>query len=332
MVAALLLVTSVVVPALGAADSSLSMEVEQQAETGETLVTVTQDGRPIDNVTLLVDASGNYPANGSDALGSNGTVTLPVPTESVNVTFTAEYDDTTVTERVTLVPLRDSLTVFVEQHADGSATLMVTQYGDPVGNATVYVTVGENDSYVGTGEYVTDQNGTLTLPAPETTIDVSLSAEYDNLTASNSVTLSLTELTVLVAQDDAGDVTITVTDDGEYVDGAEIVVVSENYRYTGTYTADNGTVSLPAPAENVSVIGNATAGNETDSTEATLRLATDENPNNDFAESLGRFINFLKTTDVNGSLAQKISAFVHEHNPAAADDKRGPPEHANGPT
>ncbi len=330
MVAALLLVTAVMVPAMGAAaDSSLSVAVEQQPDTGEAVVSATHDGTAVENGTLLVNASGNYSANESYALDSNGTATLPAPNETVDVELTVEYENTTVTETATFVPLSESLILDVEQHEDGSATAWVTQYDDPVENATVTVAVGENETYDGVGEYVTDQNGTIALPVPDTSVDVSLTAEYENLTAMDSITLSGTELTVSASQDAERAVTIAVMDGGEYVDSAEVAVESENYTYTGSYTAENGTVALPAPTQNVTVTVTATADNETATTTADLTVATDANPNNDFAEDLGRFINFLKSTGVDGPLGQEISAFVHENNPSAADDERGPPEHAN---
>ena len=331
MVAALLLVTSVMVPVLGAAaDSSLSMDVEQQPDTGEAVVSVTHNGTAVENGTLTVNASGNYSANDSYAIGSSGEVTLPAPEETIAVDLTAEYNDSNVTESVTLVPLSDSLDVTVTQNEETTATVVVSQYDEPVENATVNVSVDENTTYDGTGEYTTDQNGTVMLPAPDESVNVTVTAEYANLSATATESLTGTELTVSVSQDAEGAVTISVRDGGEYVDGASVVVESSNYTYTGSYTAANGTVSLPAPTQNVTVTVTAMDGNETASTTTELTVPTDENPNNDFAQNLNRFIHFMQTQDIDGPLGQEISEFVHAHNPASADDNRGPPAHAGG--
>lgn len=331
MIAALLLITSVMVPVMGAAaDSSLSVEVEQLPDTGEAVVSVTHNGTAVEDGTLLVNSSGNYSANDSSEIGSNGTVTLPAPEETVDVDLTAEYNDSNVTKSVELVPLSDSLDVSVSQNEDKSATVVVTQYDEPVENATVNVSVDENTTYVGMGEYTTDQNGTVTLPAPDESVTVSVTAEYENLTASDSWSLSGTELTVSVDQDADGAVTIILMEGGEYADGASVTVENSNYTYTGSYTAENGTVSLPAPTQNVTITVSAAFENETTTDTFDLTVPTDDNPNNDFAEDLNRFINFIQTQGVDGPLGQEISEFVHANNPASADDDRGPPEHAGG--
>ena len=84
----------------------------------------------------------------------------------------------------------DELTVSVDQADDGSATVTVEANGTTVENATVGVeTVDENDTYAGRGEYATDENGTVSLPAPEEEVTVAVTATVDDATASTDVTL-----------------------------------------------------------------------------------------------------------------------------------------------
>ena len=86
----------------------------------------------------------------------------------------------------------DELTVDVTQDDDSTAVITVTENDSDVANASVVVDVVDNDTYAGVGNYTTDENGTVDLPAPEnvteTTIEVS--AEYDNATGETVATLS----------------------------------------------------------------------------------------------------------------------------------------------
>lgn len=71
--------------------------------------------------------------------------------------------------------------VTVEQADDGTATVTATENGSAVANATVIVeSTDENTSYAGEGEYVTDENGTVDLPAPATGVNVSITVVYGN--------------------------------------------------------------------------------------------------------------------------------------------------------
>lgn len=329
----MLLVASVALPgAVAAATDSLSIGVEQDHETGEAIVTVTDNSsEAVSNATVTVSVDENVSYVGTDTYNTsdNGTVTLPAPNETVNVTITATADDLTASETVTLVPLEESVEMTLEVQSDGSVLGTVTQYGDAVDNATVNVTVGENQSYEGTGEYQTDENGTFSLPAPADDVTVTATTTVNTVTVSESTSLAGGTLAVSVSQEDES-VIVEVTDGGEPADGATVTVESDNYTYTGEYTATNGTVSLPAPTQNVTVTVTATLGNETATTTADLTVATDDNPNNDFAEALNMFIRFLQMNGADGPLGQEISEFVHANNPSEADDERGPPEHANG--
>lgn len=79
-----------------------------------------------------------------------------------------------------------SLGVGVQQGA-GSVTVSVSQNGTAVENATVRVVA--NDTYAGTGEYMTDDEGTVSLPVPNETVRVSITAEAGNQTGNANATL-----------------------------------------------------------------------------------------------------------------------------------------------
>ena len=85
------------------------------------------------------------------------------------------------------------LSVDVTQADDGSATVSVTDNGTAVGNSTVTVGTADNVTYNGTGEYLTDENGTVGLPAPENETTVNVTAVADNRTATAQATLTPAE-------------------------------------------------------------------------------------------------------------------------------------------
>ncbi|MGM0397374.1 MAG: DNA primase [Halobacteriota archaeon] len=327
--AALLLVTAVAAPAAMAAPESLSIAVDQQSDTGEALVTVTDNDSAVENATVQVNPDDNYSANESYETDENGEVRLPNPEETVDVELIAEYDGTNVSETVTLVPLNESLDVAVEQDGAQNPTVNVTQYDDPVENATVNVTLDdENASYSGTdGEYETNDHGLVDIPSPEETVDVTVTATSENLTAQTQATLTDLGLQLAAGQGDDGRLSVEVTDDGEFVDTATVSVEATDGNYTydgGGYTATNGTLSLPAPDENVTVAVVADYDDETANTTVEMVATTDDRPDN-FGQTLVTFIDAIKN-DHEGPLGQQISAFVHENNPAA-DKETGPPAH-----
>lgn len=87
-----------------------------------------------------------------------------------------------------------SLGVSVMQDNSGEATVTVTKTANnttsPVEGANVTVSVlDENKTYDGSGENVTDANGTVTLPAPDETVNVSVTATDGNLTETANATL-----------------------------------------------------------------------------------------------------------------------------------------------
>lgn len=83
-----------------------------------------------------------------------------------------------------------SLSVGVEQADAGDVTVTVTHNGTAVENASVDVAVeSDNVTYEGAGSYVTDENGTVSLPAPSENVTVSVTATSDGATASTTATL-----------------------------------------------------------------------------------------------------------------------------------------------
>lgn len=98
--------------------------------------------------------------------------------------------------------------VTVEQADDGTATVTATENGSAVADATVVVeSTDENTSYAGEGEYVTDENGTVDLPAPATGVNVSITVVYGN--DSSSVA------SAYLAPTDGGDEDGAETDEGD---------------------------------------------------------------------------------------------------------------------
>ncbi|MFB6133258.1 MAG: hypothetical protein ABEJ44_07650 [Halanaeroarchaeum sp.] len=53
-------------------------------------------------------------------------------------------------------------------------------------------------------------------------------------------------------------------------------------------------------------------------------MATDDNPNDDFAQSLVAFIEFITGQEIDGPIGQQISDFAREHNPGQGNE---PPAH-----
>lgn len=88
-----------------------------------------------------------------------------------------------------------TLDVSVTQHDDGSATVSVTETENnntsAVAGANVNVSVtDDNKTYAGSGDYVTDANGTVELPAPNQSVEVSVTASDDGRTASTTARLT----------------------------------------------------------------------------------------------------------------------------------------------
>ena len=157
----------------------------------------------------------------------------------------------------------------------GETTVVVTDNGTAVENATLVV---ESDDYAGTGSYETDGNGSVVLPNPANTTEVELTAVADGNTTTAEVELvPLSEsLDVSVEQADDGTATVTVTQYGAAVEDAAVAVDDLNetgYAGVGTYETDaNGTVNLPAPANETTVEVSATSGDRSAETTADLTV------------------------------------------------------------
>ncbi|WP_058367568.1 hypothetical protein [Haloparvum sedimenti] len=228
-----------------------------------------------------------------------------------------------------------SLAVEVSQSPGEAATVTVTDNGTAVENATVTVaTTDENASYAGNGTYTTDANGTVDLPAPDEDVEVSVTAEYNGTTATQTTVLEAADessLSVGVSQTAGELATVSVTENDTGVANASVDVAladSENetnvsYAGVGSYTTDvNGTAELPAPEENVTVDVTATAGNESASTTATL-LAAAGNETEE-ATSFGQRLQEFKLELGANATGQDIASWVVANNPGNAPDHAGP--------
>ncbi|ELY46266.1 hypothetical protein [Natronorubrum sulfidifaciens] len=206
-----------------------------------------------------------------------------------------------------------------------------------VENATVNVTpTDENTSYA--VDDTTDADGTVDLPEPEETVNVTVKASYEN--ASGEVLTDETETTLepepeglALSVEQNGDVTVTVTDNGTAVSNATVDVstVDENVSYTdaGTHTTDeNGTVTLDAPFGNESVEVAITATVDDESVETTTTLEPAEYDT--FGSLVSAFVGNAQD-DSDGPLGLTVANFVLEHNPGNAPEHAGPPSHAGPP-
>ncbi|ELZ93027.1 hypothetical protein C440_12036 [Haloferax mucosum ATCC BAA-1512] len=170
----------------------------------------------------------------------------------------------------------DALHVGVTQDADtGDVTVTVTQNETAVGNATVVVESSGN--YTGNGTYATDENGTIDLPEPRERVNATFTVSEENETANVSVTLvPLDEsLDISVEADDTNDtITATVTQYGESVQGASVVVNGSDYDNGTDETNANGIVEVAEPATTTNLTFVASADNRT--AETTVTVEADE--------------------------------------------------------
>ncbi|POG56312.1 hypothetical protein [Haloferax marisrubri] len=180
----------------------------------------------------------------------------------------------------------DALQVGVTQDADtGDATVTVTRNETAVENATVVVESSGN--YSGNGTYATGANGTVDLPNPQERVNATFTVTEGNNTTSTSVVLvPLDEsLDIAVEADDANDtLTATVTQYGEAVKGASVVVNGSAYD-NGTYETDaNGTVEVAEPTTTTNLTFVATTDGLTaettvavDADDLSIAVSQDEN-------------------------------------------------------
>jgi hypothetical protein len=314
LLSALLLVSAVAPAAVSAqTEESLSLDVTQD-ESGSVTIAVADNGTAVENATVNVTADGNdtYAGAGEYETDANGTVSLQAPDEPVTVTVEASYNGTTTTTTVDLEP---ALGVGIEGTDDGSVVVTVTRGDATVEDATVNVTA--NTTYADTGEYETDENGTVTLANPDETVELTITATDGNDTATTSVVVKPVQtLAVGVEQADDGTVTVSVGQLGEPVANATVDVTADGndtYAGAGEYETDEtGTVALPAPSENVTVTVTATKDGETATTTAELDVPEPVGP---FGQVVSAFVDALKGAGFTG-IGSQVSDFVTSNNPS----------------
>jgi len=235
---------------------------------------------------------------------------------------------------VELVPRAESLDVALEQDTENETiTATVTQYGDPVENASVAVDpVDDNDTYAGTGNYSTDADGTVSLLTPDQNVTVNITATEGDLMAATSGTLVAVEsLSVGVNQSSEGDATVTVTLGDDPVENASVTVETIDYNGTydgvGEYATDaDGEVGLPAPGnDSVDVRVTASADGDTAETTATLSSQGELASEDAFGQNVSSFVQQLRESGVSGPMGLYVVDYIMEQKAG------GPPEHAQGP-
>lgn len=189
---ALLVIASVTAPAVVAADHGALDVTATQNEDGSVLVTVLHNDTSVAGANVTVEAAANetYDGAGDYNTDENGTVTLVAPSEDVNVTISAENDsDAGSTDAFLIAPDEENdISISVSQDADYSVTIAVTDNGSAA-NGSVTVEAFENESYVDSGTHTLD-NGSVELSAPNETVNVTVTADTDNGTATTTATLS----------------------------------------------------------------------------------------------------------------------------------------------
>jgi hypothetical protein len=170
--------------------AEFEVDVESNDD-GTATVTVTRDAAIVENATVNVTSDTPYAANGSYTTDTNGTVSLPEPAETVNVTVAATEGDDEATTDVRLLPVDTGLAVELRQNSDGTATVTVTDDGSTVENATVTVT--SDAPYDGNGTDSTNAEGTVGLPAPEQNVTVTVTATNGSEGATTTADLEVVE-------------------------------------------------------------------------------------------------------------------------------------------
>lgn len=314
------------------ADTGFSVDVDQ-ADDGTATITVLDNGSAVENTTVDVtvdDENVTYDGAGEHTTDENGTVWLPAPEETVNVSIVVIAPDQTASTTAQLDP-PEGLSVDVDQADDGTATVSVTDNSSSVENATVNVTVDdENATYDGSGEYDTDENGTVGLPAPEGTVNLTVTAEHDNRTASTTA--------LLVAPEEEDDEEEADKPFGQLVSSFVHDLLGNESRQGGI----GSDVSAFVTANNPGVGSNETgtpdhAGGPNGSDEGDDRVPPGQSDNNSNAKN--------SSENVNGQSAQASGSDSSgsSSNTGGQPDKPesngngnnenggGPPDHAGGP-
>lgn len=182
-------------------DTTETFTLVPLSESLDVSITANDDGTATVNVTrydegiagATVNVSSDVPYDGNDTYETdeNGTVGLPEPEQTVNVTVNASDDGDEATAEAQLSPVDSGLEVTAEQNIDDSVTVTVTDDRDPVENATV--NVSSDVPYDGNGTYETDADGEVDLPAPEENTTLIINASYDGSTANTTFEVVLEE-------------------------------------------------------------------------------------------------------------------------------------------
>jgi hypothetical protein len=304
-----------------------------QNDDGTVHLEATQYGAALAGAEVDVTATVTYAGEGAYTTDENGTVDLPEPANSTELTAVVTVGDVETIQTAAVGPIAE-FEAAVETNDDGTATVTVTRDDVAVDNATVAV---ESDTaYAGNGTYTTDEKGTVALPEPAETVTVTVTATDADDEATTSAELSPvdTGLAVSVVQNSDGTATVTVTDDGMAVENASVDVTSDvAYDGNGSYETDaTGTVGLPAPDENLTVTVTAVNGSEEATTTADLGLVENGGYAN-FGQWISSYVQQLKDEGYFGKeFGQKVSEFATENNPGADNrpDHAGPPERGEG--
>lgn len=226
-----------------------------------------------------------------------------------------------------------TLAVGVEQDDAGAVTVTVTDDGTVVDNATVNVsTVDENATYAGVGEYTTDENGTVSAPAPDEDVTVYVEAVQGDRTGNTTATLSAPSLDVEVASAPDGSanvwVTYAITGNPAALATVNVSTVDENdtYEGAGEYTAgEDGTITLDPPEETVTLRLNASAGGVEGHTTTILQNASTVGETYDsFGAWVSAQVHILLGSH-DGGIGRMVADFVTKHNPGNPPDNAGPP-------
>ncbi|WP_247730229.1 hypothetical protein [Halovivax limisalsi] len=225
----------------------------------------------------------------------------------------------------------DDLSVSVSNPADPVVT--VTANDTPADNATVDVSLADDagdddnesddeddESDDGDEEESDDNESTDAEPAAGDESDDGDEADGGDDTESDDDDEADDDDEDESDDEDADDGDDEADDDGED---------DVSYAGVGTYTTDeNGTVDLPAPSEEVTIVVTATVENTSVST--TVEIGADESENA-FGQLLSQFIHDNKD-DVDGPFGLAVANFIFEHGPGNAPDHAGPSGDAGPPS
>lgn len=202
LVCALLMVGAAVAPFAAIAgnhDDDAELEFDLEQVENEVVVDVEYNDSPAENATVNITNVSDFEYEANGTTDANGTVSFEGPVEDVTVNVTVthiiEGDNESETEFVNetrefQLSGHPGLEIGVEQDDDANVTVTITDNWTAVEGANVTVeTVEENASYAGTGNHTSDEDGEVALPAPEETVDVNISAVFENKSASTTSTL-----------------------------------------------------------------------------------------------------------------------------------------------